>query len=326
MKLGKLTTDELKTCVLDLLSVKRKEVLMSAALGEDCAALATDDIILVSSDPITAVVEYEKLGALCVSVCCNDVSANGGEPIAMMLTVIMPPSCSADDVKTIMLGASERATELGVDIVGGHTEFSDCVVRPIVCGTAIGKTQRVLKKSAIKPSDKLLVTKSLALEGTCLICDALKPTLSEEENQKIATFNEMLSVTNESKVLRDLEQVSSMHDVTEGGILGAVAEICYSAGVGAKIYKDAMPVDELTLKLCKVASVDPLRLISSGCMLITASEVEPIKTVLAKIGVPVCEIGEITSTKEVLLISDDGEEKIDILPDEMYKFSGEKQL
>ena len=98
MKLGKLTTDELNKNVISLLHKNRSEVLLSSAIGEDCAALDLKDVIVVSSDPITAVVEKEKLGALCVSVCCNDVAANGGEPVAMTITLIMPPSSSAEDV------------------------------------------------------------------------------------------------------------------------------------------------------------------------------------------------------------------------------------
>ena len=77
MKLGKLTTDELNKNVISLLHKNRPEVLLSSAIGEDCAALDLKDVIVVSSDPITAVVDNEKLGALCVSVCCNDVAANG---------------------------------------------------------------------------------------------------------------------------------------------------------------------------------------------------------------------------------------------------------
>lgn len=94
MKLGKLTTEELQRNVMDLIGRRRPEVLMSAALGEDCAAIDFDDTVLVSSDPITAVVEPEKIGALCISVCCNDVAANGGIPVAVTLTLIMPPDAA----------------------------------------------------------------------------------------------------------------------------------------------------------------------------------------------------------------------------------------
>ena len=221
MKSGKLTTQELRENVLDKIERFRPEVLLSAALGEDCAALSIDDVILVSSDPITAVVETEKLGSLCVTVCCNDVAANGGEPVAMTLTIIMPVTCGAGDVGVIMDGAVKEAKRLNVEIVGGHTEFSDCVVRPIVSGTAIGKVKRVLKKTDLQPGDRLFVTKSLALEGTCILADIVKPALTEEEKRTLERFNSSLSVSRESVALSKLDSVSAMHDVTEGGVLGA---------------------------------------------------------------------------------------------------------
>lgn len=178
MKLGKLTTDELNKHVISLLHKNRSEVLLSSAIGEDCAALDLKDVIVVSSDPITAVAEKEKLGALCVNVCCNDVAANGGEPVAMTITLIMPPSCSAEDVGVIMKGAVKRADELNVDIVGGHTEFSDCVVRPVVCGTAFGKAAKVICKSGLKKGDLLFVTKNLRLKGHAFWRTFLSPILT----------------------------------------------------------------------------------------------------------------------------------------------------
>lgn len=327
MKSGKLTTQELHDNVLDKLARFRPEVLLSAALGEDCAALSIDDTILVSSDPITAVVEKEKLGALCVTVCCNDVAANGGEPVAMMLTIIMPETCDASDVGVIMDGAVAEAKRLKVEIVGGHTEFSDCVVRPIVSGTAIGRTKRVLKKTDLKPGDKLFVTKTLALEGTCILADIVKPELDENEKRTLEKFNASLSVSRESAALSKIASVSAMHDVTEGGVLGAAAEICFSVGVGAKLYESKMPVDKLSLRLCHENGVDPLRLISSGSMLAAVrGDGSEAKEAMKKLGVEFTEIGEITYGKEVTLIKADGTtENVDVLPDELYKFSGESK-
>lgn len=325
MKLGKLTTDELNKYVISLLHKNRSEVLLSSAIGEDCAALDLKDVIVVSSDPITAVAEKEKLGALCVNVCCNDVAANGGEPVAMTITLIMPPSCSAEDVGVIMKGAVKRADELNVDIVGGHTEFSDCVVRPVVCGTAFGKAAKVICKSGLKKGDLLFVTKKLALEGTCLLADILKPDLDDDERKKLVLFNSQLDVVPESTLLKTLPQVSMMHDVTEGGILGAVAEVCFLNGLGAEIWEDKMPLDPLTVKLCARYGVNPLRLISSGSMLVALSGSETAEKVMKAAGIEFTCIGKVTEKGVVLVHIDGTREKIDVLADELYKFSGESK-
>lgn len=326
MKLGKLTTEELQRNVMDLIGRRRPEVLMSAALGEDCAAIDFDDTVLVSSDPITAVVEPEKIGALCISVCCNDVAANGGIPVAVTLTLIMPPECGAEDVGVIMRGAEARAKQLNVDIVGGHTEFSDCVVRPVVSGTALGKVKRLIRKSGLAAGDELFVTKQLGLEGTCILADIVKPELTVSEREKLESFNASLDVTAESLALSGLSCVTMMHDVTEGGILGAVKEVCLAAGLGAEIYEELMPIDKLTLRLCRDAGVDPLRLISSGSMLaaVRGSADVAVRALKDK-GIAFTRIGSVVSGSVTLNRRGGVRENIDVLPDELYKFSGENK-
>ena len=120
--------------------------------------------------------------------------------------------------------------------------------------------------------------------------------------------------------MKNLDCVSAMHDVTEGGILGAVAEICINAGLGAVMKEELMPVDELTKKVCKIRQVDYLRLISSGSMLIATSDEEKVKSVLLSEGIAVTTIGEVTQGKVSLIKSDGSSEEIDVLPDELYRF------
>lgn len=325
MRFGKLTTGELEKQVLSKLSRIRPEVEAGAAIGEDCALLSIPDRILVSSDPITAGVDLTETGALCVSVCCNDVAANGGEPVAMTLTIIMTPSSTPSDVGKIMDGATARAKELGVEIVGGHTEFSDCVTRPIICGTAIGRTKKPIMKDDFRPGDKIMVTKSLALEGTCLLVGEKRPELTAEESATIAKFGKMLDVGRESVAVRVLAEVKAMHDATEGGVLGAVAEICSNAKLGSLLYEEKMPVDALTKRLCADYGVDPLRLLSSGSMIIVASDPAVVHRTLDEIGIEVTEIGEVTESGNLLVRFDGTEEPFDVTRDEMYNFYGAEE-
>lgn len=319
MRFGKLSAEQLQKFVLDKLPHTRREVVLSAAQGEDCAAAKTDEFVLFSSDPITAAMPCDRLGELVVSVCCNDIVACGGEPFALMLTVIVPPSATEKDIDEIMSAAAAKAASVNVDIIGGHTEFSDCVTRPIVSGTAIGKAARLVKKSALKDGDRLYVTKTLGMEGTTIIVDGGKESLTAEEQKICESYRNGLSVEKEGAILRDCPSVSIMHDVTEGGIIGAVAEVCLGCGKGARIYESKFPVSDFTKRLCDKYSINPARLISSGSMLFAASDVEPVKKLTAA-GVEVTEIGAV-SDGEVLLVQADGKETA-VKPetDDMYKY------
>ncbi|MBR2989057.1 MAG: AIR synthase [Clostridia bacterium] len=324
MRVGKLTTNELNESVINLLKKVRSEVKCSASVGEDCALIDGEGLILISSDPITAPVKLEKLGSLCVSVCCNDIASNGGEPIAMTLTLIMPTDATATDVKTVMQGTVEQACELNVEIVGGHTEFSDCVIRPIICGTAIGKTTKPILKTSLKSGEKLLVTKMLGMEGTCIIVEGNEVSLTDDEKATYESFSKSLSVTKESEILRSLDCIGVMHDVTEGGILGAVAEICHTQKLGATLYSEKMPLASLTKRLCGEYGINPLRLISSGSMLISTTNPDLVISTLSRHGIKATEIGEVTTGKTVL-VSDEKLEEFEVEPDELLKINGEKQ-
>ncbi|MCI9031067.1 MAG: AIR synthase [Clostridia bacterium] len=319
MRLGKLTAEELQRLVLDKLEGRRKEVVLSAAQGEDCAAVVADGYLLFSSDPITAAMPAKSLGSLAVSVCCNDIVSCGGEPVALLLTVIVPPSASTAEIEEIMTAAQQKACELDVDIVGGHTEFSDCVVRPIVSATAIGKTKRLMSKSALKVGDKLYVTKELGMEGTTIIADGGKEQLSEDETSIIMRYREGLDVGDEGEILRACPSVGVMHDITEGGVIGAVAEICLGARLGANIYESEFPISVLTRRLCEKYGIDPARLISSGSMLFSASSGEAVLKLKEK-GIAATLIGEVTDGDVRLFKSDGTSLKVRPEPDEMYKY------
>ena len=320
MRFGKLTAEELQRTVLDKLETTRAETVLSAAQGEDCAALKTDgDYFLLSSDPITASVPPSALGALAVSVCCNDIVSCGGEPVAMLFTVIVPPGSDIFVIESIMSSAQQKAKELHVDIVGGHTEFSDCVTRPIVSATAVGKTSRLMTKSSLRRGDKLYVTKSLGMEGTTIIADGGTETLTETEKDECERYRRGLDVDREGEILRSCRSVGVMHDITEGGVIGAIAEICLGAGLGANIYESKMPVGKLTAKLCEKYGIDPLRLISSGSMLFSASDSTAVE-LLAAAGIKACEVGEVTDGKVLLFRCDGTSESVCPEPDMIYKY------
>ncbi len=321
MRYGKLSSDELELNILSKLHHLRKEVLLSAALGEDCAALKTDgSVFLISTDPITAQMPLEALGSLAVDVACNDIVANGGEPVALMFTLIMPENSTAEDIGIVMDSAVKRASQINVDIIGGHTEFSDCVVRPIVSATAVGKTNRIISKRGLKSGDKVYMTKSAAIEGSVILSKFSKSGFSSDELAELKAFEKLLSVTKEGKILAKFENISTMHDITEGGILGSVAEICQNVKLGARIYEKKIPVSGLTKKICEEFNADPYRLISSGSLMFTGQNLDDAVATLQQAGINAFEIGEITADGKILFCRSGGEkQKIKIEADQLFK-------
>ena len=321
---GKLNPQQLRENVLSILSKKRNEVLVSAGISEDCAAIKCDDCLLITSDPITSA--EKNAGSLAINVCVNDLASSGADAFAVMLTIIMPIKCNERDVRTIMLDAESMAKKLNVDIIGGHTEFSDAVNRIIVCATAIGRAEKIISSSAAELGDSIIVTKHLAIEGTVVLAQDFhdKLDLTREENKLIQNLTEKISVQKEGTLCSKLN-IRSMHDITEGGVFGAIAEVTAANKKGAEIYAEKIPYLAVTEKICSKLKLNKHKLLSSGSMLIITSEPETVIGALKKEGIDATIIGMITDDNNAVCVYSDGKkEVISVECDEINKVFGGK--
>jgi len=299
VEIGKLPNHLLEEIVFKNIKTRRKEVLVGAAIGEDNAIIDFgDEICALSTDPITGTTKH--IGKLAVYISCNDVSSSGAEPIGIMLTILAPPTVTEKDIETIMKEAGEAAKELNVEIIGGHTEITDAVNRVVVSSTVIGKQKKenMIHSKKAKVGDKILMTKYAAIEGTTILAKELRDYLidkiGEEKIQEARNMYKHISVMKEGIICGKVG-VNYMHDITEGGILGAVWEAAVAIGKGVKIYEDLIPIKDVTKEIANILNIDPYRLISSGSMLIIVDEekVDLLKEELGKDDIKVTEIGEV---------------------------------
>lgn len=326
MKIGKLSNDILQELIIDSLSISRQEVLVRPAIGEDCAAFDLDrNVCVMSTDPITGATK--NLGSIAVNVAINDIAATGAEPFGIMITLLIPIDATIDQLKLIMSDINKTTKLLNIDVLGGHTEVTDAVTRFVIVSTAVGKIKKeelIQTKNACN-DDVLLVTKSIGLEGTSIIIseknDELTKLLTKEEITDGMNFNLLLSVLPEGLIAKK-HKVHAMHDVTEGGIYGAIWEMCKSSGTGAIIHKNSIPLKSITKKVCKFYNINPYELISSGSMLIASnpSNVKDLCEELEKNGITCSEIGVLTKELTIKLKEGDTTSLINQpKSDELYK-------
>lgn len=272
LKTGKLDSEVLKKIIFENIKFKRDEIITRPGIGEDCAEIDFGNYICVmSTDPITASVK--DIGRLSIHISCNDIASNGVQPIGIMLAVMLPVGTTEADIETIMKQAAAAAELMEVEIIGGHTEITPAVTKPVIVSTAIGRQPKNKIEYKIKPGDKIFITKYCGIEGTgiiaCECADETDKILTPEEKSQASAMLDMVSVVKEGVIAGEIG-VSAMHDITEGGVLGAVWEMCQVAGAGAIVDIESIPVKPVTEKICRHFNIDYLRLISSGCMLITA--------------------------------------------------------
>ncbi|MDY3118050.1 MAG: AIR synthase family protein [Peptoniphilus sp.] len=323
---GKLSNEELDDLILSKIKTKRKEVLGSSSIGEDTAMLDLEgDYVVLSSDPITGAAE--NLGRLAIHISVNDVATKSADAVGVLLTLLLPVNTTSDDIETIMADAQEAADEVYMDIIGGHTEITDAVTKPVMISTVIGRVKKeyVPDPSTVKVGDVVAMSKYAGLEGTAILCTDRAEALKEMGDDLLFEGKDLvkaLSVQTEGEVAANY-RIRAMHDVTEGGVEGALWEMAQALGVGMRVDKKAIPVLPSTRAVCSIAEVNPYRLISSGSMLVVmdGSDFPSMKKKLGERSVVFTKIGEVTEGSKVKYKTGDGREEIISSPgaDELYK-------
>lgn len=326
MKIGKIPADTLEKIILNPINnnkIKRDDIIIRPKTGEDCsAAFLGDELIVISTDPITGA--KKDSGYIAVHINCNDIASSGAEPVGIMLTLLLPPESDESTINEIMQGAYEAAKELNIEIMGGHTEVTQAVNTPVISGTVIGKTRnkKFISSGGAEVGQDVIMTKWAGLEGTVIIAkdyeEKLKGKIDDLIIDNAIKMKGFLSVLKESKIAFEFG-ATAMHDVTEGGILGAVWEVADCSKKGIIIYEDKISVKKETLEICNIAKINPYCLISSGCLIITIFDGINLVNELKKNGIEAEIIGKITQKDKIVIRK--GEKQILNSPDvdELYK-------
>lgn len=324
MKIGKVPESVLKRSVLKQIKVHRPEVILGASVGEDCAAIRVDDgdVMVLSTDPITGTAE--DIGKLAVHVTANDLASSGAQPIGVMVTILLPDDTEEAVLRSIMVQIQEHCEEMNMQVLGGHTEVTNVVSQPLVSITGVGKARadRLISTAGIKPGMDIVMTKWIGLEGTSILAkDRQQELLARYPQKMIDTakeFDRYLSVVKEGMIGAEYG-VASMHDVTEGGIFGALWEIAEASDVGLEIDLMAIPVRQETIEVCEFFDINPYQLISSGSMLMATTDGNGLVAELKKHDVQAAVIGKATKGNDRVLLH--GEERRFLEPpktDELY--------
>lgn len=325
MKVGKVPENVLKRSVIKQLHYRRDEVIVGPGIGEDCAALALepDEMVVMSTDPITGTTK--DIGKLAIQITANDLASAGAEPIGVLLTILLPDGTREIALKRIMEQMELACRDAKMQILGGHTEVTKVVNQPVVSVTGVAKAKKgqLVTTAGARPGMDIVVTKWIGLEGTTILSKEkeaeLKEHFPEEFVDTAISFEQYLSVIPEAAVAVK-SGVGAMHDVTEGGIFGALWEMAEASDVGLEIDLKKIPIRQETIEVCEYFDVNPYGLISSGSMLMAAEDGEKLVERLARAGIPASVVGKAVAGNDRVILRD-GERRFLEPPktDELYK-------
>ncbi|MDY5775969.1 MAG: AIR synthase family protein [Lachnospiraceae bacterium] len=310
MKVGKLPESVLKRSVFKQLHTKREEVLLGAGVGEDCAAmkLDSDEIFVISTDPITGTAK--DIGDLAVQITVNDLASAGAEPIGVMLTMLLPEDATEEELKHVMAQVESACEKNRIQVMGGHTEVTRVVSQIVLSVTGVGKAKedRLISTADVLPDMDILVTKWVGIEGTAILAKEKEQELSARYTKPFLEaakgLDRYLSVLPEAATAVK-SGVAAMHDVTEGGIFGALWEMAEASGVGLEIDLKKIPLKQETVEICEYFGISPYELISSGSMLMAAKDGNRLVMELQKEGIPAVIIGKATAGRDRILRNED---------------------
>ena len=328
MKIGKLPEQMLVRSVLKQAKHRRDEVLVGPAVGQDCAVmeLGPDEVFVMSSDPITGTVK--DIGSHGIHVTANDLAASGAEPVGVILTVLLPENIEEEQIRKMMQDAERTCKELNMEIMGGHTEITNVVQQPLLTVTGVGKTKKknLLTTMQVHPGQDIVVTKWIGLEGTSILAKEKEEELLQRFNQDLVhtaqQFDQYLSVVQDAKIAQAFG-VSAMHDITEGGVFGALWEMAEGSGVGLDADLKAIPIRQETVEVCEYFGLNPYQIMSSGSMMIAADDGHGLVMALEKAGIPAAVVGRATDGNDRVLRNGEDVRYLDRpQTDELYKVMG----
>jgi hydrogenase maturation factor len=220
------------------------------------------------------------MGRYLVQVNANDLAVMGAIPRWLLLTILLPSSQKAAGLfSSIMQDVQAACDDADIALIGGHSEITDSVSRPVAVGAMLGELSdsQFLDKRTIRPGDELFLAGSIAVEGTAVLATDVRSALRDRgvTAKLLRRAGRLLddpgiSIVREAGIAAGVVGVKALHDPTEGGLVAAVLELGVRSGCGVLFDSDAVEVLPETTAICQAFSLDPLRLLASGSLLIAA--------------------------------------------------------
>jgi hydrogenase expression/formation protein HypE len=282
-------------------------VIIGPGIGRDAAALALGDrILVVKTDPITFATN--DAGRYLVNVNANDIACMGATPRWLLVTALLPETTTTPQLlDDLFRSLSEAANELDIALVGGHSEITIGLDRPILVGQMIGEAQprELVDSRRVEPSDALILTGGIAIEGTSILAAEARSELASLPTDLLESAVNFIHTPGISVLpaIRALKAskatLRALHDPTEGGIMTAISEVAAAAGLPVEVNIDSIPVLPESAAICKQLDLDPLGLIASGALLaaVPESEVNTALRTLHDHGIVASRIGHFLSSE-----------------------------
>lgn len=320
---GKVSAEIFDEIILPHLGRKRSEVIVGPQNGVDIGVvdLGNGQVMATTTDPIFVVPPYgwERSAWFAVHILASDAATSGLAPTYMTADLNLPLSITRDEFDMLWNTIHCECDKIGMAVISGHTGCYEGCEYPMIGGATVicvGSKDEYVTPTMARLGDKVLITKGAAIEASGLFAVTFPQKVAAKYGRSFATGAEQLfwqmSVVDDALTaveagVRD-DGVTAMHDATECGVWGGLAEIAQASNVGLVIEKGEILVDERVRKVCALFEIDPYTSISEGTLIITCRphKADEVKRRLKDKGIPATIVGEIVEASKGVTYFENG--------------------
>jgi hydrogenase expression/formation protein HypE len=319
---GKIDNSGFEGIILPRCGASRNEVLNGPAFGVDVSVIQMpgDLGLALASDPLSLIptLGLQESAWLSVHLMANDMATTGFAPMYAQMVLNLPPTLSKDDFSTYWNYIHEYCKTIGVAITGGHTGSIEGQNSTIAgAGTMLltAPLSQIRLSKYAQAGDIIIVTKQCALSSSAILAMSFPQTVrnklgDEVYQQGCQLFYETSSLT-EGLIASTETSITAMHDVTEGGVLGAIYEMAVASGNGVKVIDELLPASPVQKSICDLFEIDYRYCVGAGAMIIAVKKegCEAILQRLTQENIKATVIGEFTEKEKGRIMIKDGVEQ-----------------
>jgi hydrogenase expression/formation protein HypE len=323
-EIGKISAEVFNQLIYPHLGMKRPEILVGPQHGVDVGIVEIGNkAVAMTSDPVFIVPEYgfHRAAWFATHILASDVVTSGLPPCYLSIDLNLPLSMTEDELTLVWNTIDEESTKMGMAIVCGHTARYDNCHYPMVGGAtvlAVGEIDAYVTPRFARPDDVIIITKGPAIEATGIFATMFPKFIADNHGKEFAEKAQGLfykmSVVNDARQavkigVRD-GGISAMHDATECGIWGGLFEVAQASGLGARVDKQKIVVEDCVPEICRLFDIDPYKSISEGTLILTCRphRADDLVNALIRNGIKASAVGELTAAKYGIMVREGGKE------------------
>jgi len=324
-EIGKISPEIFNELIFPRLGAKSDAILVGPQHGVDVGIVEIGGkAVSLTTDPVFIVPEYgwERAAWFAIHIIASDAVTCGLKPKFLSIDLNLPIEMTKEQLETVWDTMHQQCERMGISVICGHTARYENCHYPMVGGATmvgVGEMNEYVTPKLAGAGDKIIITKGPAIEATGIFA-TMFPQLIEKEfglsfSQKAEQIFYKMSVVEDAMTAVSVgvreNGVTAMHDATECGIWGGLYEIAQAAGLGVRIEKERIVVEDCVTEICRYFSIEPYASISEGTLIITCREhkAQEVVDALSQRGISSSIVGELTKVEKGMVLVEGGREK-----------------